>query len=451
MQAHSERARQRGSSRGIAGVALCVCAASIALAPGAAARARALAQPQSAQGPSSPAQPAVGRALLAAKVLTVEWQGRQYLDRATVLVRDGRIEAVGPRAEVAIPAGYEVLDLGDDWLMPGLIDLHSHVGGTRGINDMVFQANPGLRVLPCVIPNNSGMQLAIAAGVTTVLFIPGSGTNMGGQGVLMKTGVPTWEGTIVREVGSLKVAQGDNPTRWGYRMGRLLMNYTLRKTFDKGLAYARRWLAHEGGFARRPERNPQLDVFRPLLAHAAQISTHTQYYQLVMMSIQMLAVDYPFEAFIDHGSFDSYENSERAAAAGVAAILGPRQVMWPRPPVFDTDGRVEGSAWGFQQAGHPQIGFNTDAPVIPQEELALQSGMGTRYGFDNHGLEAIRGLTIVPARTAGIADRLGSIEVGKQADLLVVTGDLSDQRKHVRRVFIDGVQVYDVTSERRRW
>lgn len=392
-----------------------------------------------------------GRALLASKVLTLQWDGPQLIHDGVVLIRDGLIEAVGQKGQVRVPEGYQLDDLGDSWLMPGLIDLHSHVGGTRGINDMVFQGNPGLRVLPCIIPNNERLQRAIASGVTTVLFIPGSGTNIGGQGTLMKTGRTSYADTIVREVGSLKVAQGDNPTRWGYGMGRLLMNYTLRKTFDKGLAYARKWMAHEAGFASKPDRNIQLEVFRHLVAKDTQISTHTQYYQLVMMSIKMLAVDYPFDAFIDHGSFDSHLNADRAAAAGVAAILGPRQVMWPRAPRFDTDGRVEGSAWGFQQGGHPQIGFNTDATVIPQEALSQQSGMGVRYGFRNDRMQAVRGLTIVPARTAGIDDRLGSIEVGKQADLLVVTGDVSDQRNFVRLVFIDGELVYDEAEEGRRW
>ena len=164
----------------------------------------------------------------------------------------------------------------------------------------------------------------------------------------------------------------------------------------------------------------------------------------------MLAVDYGFRAYIDHGSFDSYLNSERAEEAGVAAILGPRQVMWPRPPRFSTGGEVHGSAWGFQQRNHPQIGFNTDAPVVPQEELPLQGAMGARYGFDGSQLEVVRGLTIVPARTAGIAHRVGSVEAGKDADLVVITGDPADPRSWVERVWIEGREVYDA-EEQRRW
>ena len=139
-----------------------------------------------------------------------------------------------------------------------------------------------------------------------------------------------------------------------------------------------------------------------------------------------IAKEMGFDAYIDHGSFDSWHHAELADELGVAAILGPREVMWPRPPVFDTDGQVHGTAWGFQQAGHPRIGFNTDAGVIAQEELPLQAAMGVRYGMDDRGMDQVRGVTIIPAVTAGIDERVGSLEPGKDADFVVVTGDPTD-------------------------
>jgi hypothetical protein len=165
----------------------------------------------------------------------------------------------------------------------------------------------------------------------------------------------------------------------------------------------------------------------------------------------MLRVEFGLDVYIDHGSFDSYKTAELAEAHGVAAILGPREIMWPRPPSFRTDGRVEGSGWGFQKGGHRAIGFNTDAPVVPQEELSIQSAMAVRYGFDNSEMGAVRGLTIVPAQAAGIADRVGSLEPGKDADILVVTGDPSDPRTSVEVVFVEGRRVYDAKRETRLW
>ena len=275
-----------------------------------------------------------GFVLLTDKALVAEPNGRNVVDHAAILVKDGRIEAVLEQGDAVYPEGYEIVDVRPRWVMPGMVDLHSHVGGSRGdINDMVFQTNGGLRVTPAVVPANPALELPVAAGVTTVLFIPGSGTNMGGQGVLMKTAPELYEDAVVRDPGSLKIAQGDNPKRWGYGMGRLLMNHTLRKTIEAGLAYARDWEAFElGNREEPPARDLRLDVFRDLAARRIQVSTHTQYYQLVMMSILMLSRDYGLDAFIDHGSFDSYLNTDLAVEHDVAAILGPREVLWPAPP-----------------------------------------------------------------------------------------------------------------------
>ena len=389
-------------------------------------------------------------ALFAAKAVTCSREGPIIVQPAMLLIRDGRIEAL--EAPRQLDGEYERVELGDLWLAPGLIDLHSHIGGSRrDINDMVHQVNPGLRVSPTVIPDNRSLQAALASGVTTVLYIPGSGTNIGGQGVLMKTAFEDYSSALVRDPGSLKIAQGDNPTRWGYGMGRLLMNYHLRHTIRRGMVYAAAWEAHERGEGPAPERELSLDVFRELKAKRTQISTHTQYYQLVMMTIKMLAVEFGLDVYIDHGSFDSYENADRAIAAGVAAILGPRTVMWPIPPRYDTDGQVHGTAWGFQKEGMQEVGFNTDAPVIPGETLALQSAMSQRYGFEGYRTEGVRGLTVVPARAAGIEEEVGSLEAGKSADVIVVDGDPADPRTQVLRVLIGGRTVYEAPERGRVW
>ncbi|MEM7517508.1 MAG: hypothetical protein AAF368_11380, partial [Planctomycetota bacterium] len=323
-----------------------------------------------------PVPAAVGRVLTAAKVLTAandEGLPQAINGGCVVIGANGLIEAIGRVGEITTPEGYEEIDLGELWLAPGMVDLHSHIAGTFDINDTVYQVNPGLRVAASVIPGNGALRRALAAGVTTILFIPGSGSNIGGQGVLLKTGLPTFEEMRLRDPGSLKVAQGDNPTRWGYGMRRGMMNFNIRTTFRRGLAYAKAWEKFEAGEAQeKPERDINLDIFRKLRAGETQISTHTQYYQLVMMSILLLKGEFGFPAYVDHGSFDSYRTSPLALEHDVPAILGPRAIMWPRPPRFDTDGQAHGPAWGYQKGGLKDIGFNTDAPVLPQEELPLQ-------------------------------------------------------------------------------
>ena len=394
-----------------------------------------------------------GRALRAAKVLVCAADGGPtVIDHGTVLFHGGRVEAVLPRGE-ELPEGYVLEDLGDAWVMPGMVDLHSHIGG-RGYNDSVFQANPGLRVKCTVVPGNRNLRRALAGGVTTILYIPGSATNVGGQGLLMKTAPETYEELVVRDPGSLKVAQADNPKRWGYRMNRIFLNWTIREIFGRGQAYAEAWEEHEaatlnGEEVPAPEVQPQLEIFRALFAHEAQVSTHTQVHQVVLASMDTMRREYGIDIFIDHGTFDGYKATPVAVELGVPAILGPRSVnMQNKGRGIDTDGAIMGVAAEYQRRGHRQVGFNTDAPVVPAEELALQGAMGARFGFSDRGAEVVRGLTIVPAEVAGIDHRVGSLEAGKDADLVVIDGHPADPRSSVRRVYVQGELAYDAREER---
>jgi imidazolonepropionase-like amidohydrolase len=229
------------------------------------------------------------------------------------------------------------------------------------------------------------------------------------------------------------------------------MNWNTRNVFLRGRAYASAWEAFEEGRGPRPEKDIQLDVFRDLFAHRTQASVHTQIYQVVLMTVKMLKGEFGIDAYIDHGTFDGFRAAPVAEAAGVPAILGPREIARTYPGFIDTDGKIVGVAAEYQARGHTRIGFNTDSPIVPQENLPLQAAMGVRYGFDNSKLQAMRGLTIVPAMAAGIADQVGSLEPGKQADLIVSTGDPADPRSTVERVFIEGRRVYDLERDERRF
>jgi imidazolonepropionase-like amidohydrolase len=395
-------------------------------------------------------------AIRCAKALCVPYEGIQVIDHAVLIIEDGHILAVGPAATTPIPAGARILDVGDRWIMPGMVGLHSHIAGPsffggNDLNDMVYLTNPGLRASSVVLPDNSALRKAVGGGVTTVLFIPGSGTNMGGQGVLVKTGFDTYEKMELRNPGSLKLAQAGNPERFLGGVRRTFMNWNTRNTFKRGIAYAKRWEAFRAGKGEKPDRDPQWEIFRSLYEGEAQVSTHTQIYQVVLMTITMVREELGLGVFIDHGTFDGFRAAGRAWEMGVGAILGPRGILPPYPGWIDTDGKIQGVAAGYQEAGHQDIGFNTDAPIVPQEELSLQAAVGARFGMTTDHLEAVRGLTIIPAMTAGIGAEVGSLEPGKAADILVVTGDPADPRTRVEMVFIDGEKVYDPATEPRRW
>ncbi|MFT5042660.1 MAG: hypothetical protein ACI8TX_003653, partial [Hyphomicrobiaceae bacterium] len=403
-----------------------------------------------------------GLAIQSAKILTCATEGRGVVDNGLLLVRDGKIEAVGRARDLAVPEGYEFVDVGQQWLMPGLIDLHCHAGAIESLmvndlNDGVFLANPGLRALVAAEPENSRLMLSLQAGVTSVLVIPGSGTNVGGQGVLLKTGHDRFEKNLIRNPGSLKVAQWGNPESWGPGVGKSFENWTIGNTFDRGLGYAQRWAEFEKNGGEEPLLDPQWEVFRDLLAKRTQASVHTQMYQVVLQTINQLKGEFGIDVYIDHGSIGAWRVGDIAQEMGVPAILGPRNadtivrgfINWGQLGAEDVGFR--GSAAGYQERGHKLIGFNTDSPVIPQQELQLQAGMAVRYGMDDSGMETVRGLTINPAIAAGIAHRVGSLEPGKDADVVVISGPPGDPRSWVERVWLDGVNVYNSNTEHRRW
>ena len=408
------------------------------------------------EAPPAPEPVAPGLALHASKILTCADSGPAVIDGGTLLVRDGRIEALGRRGEVQVPAGYEEHELGDRWLMPGMIDLHCHVAGmslfqVNDLNDGVMLANPGLRASASVIPEKDTLERGVAGGVTSVLYIPGSATNIGGQGVLLKTALPTYEQMEIKNPGSMKLAQAGNPERWVVNPGRSFMNWNTRHTIRRGMAYAERAAAGEV----EGHLDPQWDVFHSLLAEEIRISAHTQVFQVVLATITIVKRDLGVGVFIDHGTIGGWKAGGLAEEYDVPAIVGPRAI--------DTTSRgfqrvtravepgIRGVAAGYQALGHTNVGFNTDSPIVPQEELSVQAAMAARYGFRDDALEVVRGLTIVPARAARIDERVGSLEVGKDADVLVLTGHPADPRTSIEEVWIEGHHVYSAERGGKLW
>src|SRR5262249_28535302 len=148
--------------------------------------------------------------------------------------------------------------------------------------------NPELRVKTSVIPDNPNLQRAVAGGVTTVLYIPGSGVNSSGQGVLIHTGGAHWDEALVRAPGSLKIAQWGNPERWGPGIGKTFEAYSLRDMLTKGKAYAAAWKAFDEGHGPKPEFHLEFEIFRDLFDRNIPVSVHTQVYQVVLLTITML-------------------------------------------------------------------------------------------------------------------------------------------------------------------
>ncbi len=365
----------------------------------------------------------------------------------TILISNGKIEAIGTQDEIAIPEGYQIIDHPDRFAMPGLIDAHSHVGGSGDLNEMVYQTNPELRNWDQIIPHNDDLKVAIAGGVTTICYIPGSGTNMGGWGTLMKTGPGKPADVIMRAPGVLKIAQSGNPERSGGEVGsgRMGMNYVIRQQLLEGRLYVQQWDAWERGeLQTKPELNLRLEYFKPLFHREIPVVVHTQAYQVVQSTLRIVHDEMNLRLVIDHGTFDSFKLTDEIIKRDIPVMAGPRG-FWYEPE----DGQVKGIVSEYDKRGLVSLGVNTDAPVIPQEELFFQASMAVRYGWTE--AKAIRGMTIEAAKALMIDDRVGSLEVGKDADILITTGSIIDPRNYVTQVFIDGASVYDIRTDRRRF
>lgn len=388
--------------------------------------------------------PSPAYAFVAEKILTA---AGEPIHDGVLLCKDGTIVALGKRSEIDIPSDYEVIDVGDHWIVPGLIDLHCHVGsaGMRDINDMVHPTNPELRTFDLVTMDHELLRNALAGGVTTVLFIPGSGTNMGGFGTLTKTAGDRPEEALVRFPGSLKIAQAGNPERYSGDLGRsrMGMNQGLRFTLERGRRYYQAWEDYEQGKGPKPKFIPDLHYLRGLFRHEFPVSVHTQIYQVVLETLRELRTEFGLWTFIDHGTFDAYRLSEEAWKRGVPVCNGPRQYYFDRDTgrfVGLADAWYRGGMHGFpthqRGVGRDGIAINTDSPVVAQEQLTLQCAMAVRLGLpDDVGLRA---LTINPARFVGIDHRVGSLESGKDADFAVWSGDPLDPRSRVEMTVVNG-------------
>jgi imidazolonepropionase-like amidohydrolase len=173
---------------------------------------------------------------------------------------------------------------------------------------------------------------------------------------------------------------------------------------------------------------------------------HTADARDVMGTVRMFHDEYNLPCIVSHGEFGGFRSAGELARRGVPANIGPRIYDFQ---IMQYEGRFRGIPSEYKAAGVKNLSLNTDSPVVPQEDLAFQATMAIHYGLDEES--ALRALTIEPATAVLAADRVGSLEKGKDADVCLWTGDPFDPRSHVTLTMISGAVVYDVTRDRRRY
>jgi imidazolonepropionase-like amidohydrolase len=375
-------------------------------------------------------------AIKAGKILTVT---KGTINHGIILVEDKVIKAVGTTAKVAIPKDYTLIDASDKWIMPGMVEIHSHIGAEGGINDMVVPTNPELRVMDNIDPESLQLKRAVAAGVTTIHTIPGSGTNLAGFGVLYKPYGKTIKEMLIRPLGTMKMSQAYNPERGGGDLGlsRMGMSWILRDILRKAKEYTQTWEAcQKEKQAEKATEKPEFEQMRKALQSVIPVLVHTASARDVMATARIFSDEFKLSTIVSHATFNGYKVAHEMAKRDVHVNVGPRLYDFN----FSRDNKFYGLAAEYKSAGVKNLSITTDSPVVPQEELFCQVAMAVRLGLDEK--TALESVTINSARAIGIDDRVGSIEVGKDADLIIKSGSLLDVTIPVDMVLINGRIVY---------
>jgi imidazolonepropionase-like amidohydrolase len=381
-------------------------------------------------------------AIRAGKIVTVT---KGAIDDGVILVAGGKIEALGRAREVTVPEGYTVVDAPAKWVMPGMIEVHSHSGVQGGLNDSVCQLNPGMRIGDGLDPESEAVKWALAAGITTIESIPGSGTNHAGFGVIFKTAGATKEERLVSRVGVLKIAQAYNPERGGGDIGatRMGMSWLLRQHFARLRAYDDAWSAYERG---ETKERPQVDLaleYGRLAAHRLMpVLVHTWQLWGMLMTTSMFHDELGLNTIASHTEGAGPLTADTVRASGIAVNVGPRVVDF----YATGDAMVLCAAAAYSAAGIEGVSVNTDAFGADQALLADKASMAARFGMDEEA--ALRSVTIEAARAMMLGDRIGSIEVGKDADLVIKGSSLLDPTTPVETVLVNGRIAYQREATR---
>jgi len=379
-------------------------------------------------------------AILNAQVVPIEGQAFD----GTVLISDGKIAALGRGASV--PEGTRTIDAAGSWLLPGFIDAHTHLGvheegeGWAGndSNELTDPVTAGVRALDAINPAETGFDDALAGGVTAVNVNPGSGNPIGGLTVAIHTHGRTVDEMVLRSPSGLKAALGENPKRvYGDRKQspstRLGIAAVIRNAFVDAQNYLDKQAEVDPDKA-APPRDLKLEALGSVLRREIPWRQHCHRADDIATALR-IAEEFGFELVIDHGT-EAHLIADLLVARNIPVLIGP---------LFTSRSKVELRNRSLANPGRlaaagVEISIITDHPVVPINFLVYQAALAVKEGLDP--VIALRAITINPARVMGVADRIGSLEVGKDADLVLWSGDPLDVMQRALTVYIGGREVY---------
>ena len=359
---------------------------------------------------------------------------------ADILCENGKIAAIGEH--IPAPEGCEIITAEGQNVYPGFVEAHGHIGldgygiGYEGqdYNEMGDIVSPQLRAIDAIKPGDHALAEAASAGVTTVCTGPGSANVLGGTFAAIKTCGRRVDDMVVKAEIAMKCAFGENPKRCYRDKGnssRMTTAARLREMLFRAREYDRKLRAAGDDESKRPPFDMKLNALLPVIRGEMPLKAHAHQADDMFTAIR-IAKEFGVKLTLEHCT-EGHLVADLLAAEHLPMAVGPslghaskyelRKKTWETPAVLDKAGCT--------------VSIITDSPVIPQKYLPICAGFAIKAGMDP--FHALKAITINPAHHAGIANRVGSLEVGKDADIVVMDGSCFELGTTVCHVFIEGV------------
>ncbi len=364
-------------------------------------------------------------------------------EHGSILLEEGKIQAVGKIQIDEKKEDLTVIDAKGNWVMPGLMEAHCHIGiseekkGMEGddCNENVEPVTPWLRGIDAINPMDAAFDDAVRAGITTVMAGPGSSNVVGGQFAVIKTKGRCIDDLILKAPAAMKVAFGENPKVNYSGQGKMpVTRMSIAGMLRQEIFAAKQYLENKESNAENFEEDFQYESWIPVLKKEIPIKAHVHRADDIFTALR-IAKEFDLNITLDHCS-EGHLIAEAIAKSGAPAIVGPD---------FASRNKIEVQNMAFKTAGILQkagtlVAITTDHPVSIIKSLPLCAGMAVKAGLPLE--EGLKAITINPAVICGVEDRVGSLEAGKDADVVIFSGNPMEVFTETLCTIIDGNIVY---------
>ena len=370
----------------------------------------------------------------------------EVIEEGSILIEDGKIKEIGKN--IVKPLDAEVIDAKGKLVMPGFIESHCHLGlhesgiGFEGndVNEMVDPVTPHMNAKDGLNPMDITLKEAYEAGVTTACAGPGSANVVGGQFIVIKTYGDRVDDMIIMDPAAMKVAFGENPKRvYNAKkkspVTRMAIAAKLRETLFNAKDYNDKLESAKDDESKKPKYDAKMEAMAKVIRREIPLKAHVHRADDIFTALR-IAKEFNVDITLDHCS-EGHLIVDHLAKEGKPAIVGPSLGHRGK---FETKNKTFESL-GVLNRANVKVAITTDSPVTPIHELPLCAGKAIKGGMDE--IEALKAITIYPAEILGLSHRIGSLEVGKDADIVIFDGHpLKDIGHETVATIIDGNVVY---------